>query len=308
MSNQQFENAFQWLTKAKELDSQNDRTCIAYYKEACKLFRNIIHHESDASKKKLIEQQVFTYEGRISELDGVLDCFEDVFDQPPASTATPIIVVPVKDNAAELRKLEKDADDSFATALAQDEKMEAEITSQNTDNVAKMKKTCIELYLSTADKYMKVLKLNSNSNIQITNRLNNILDRANDLKKNKIASYSSIDTINDALLDLPDIPTLSVATSTVAPVPNVPISGMPGHGGHAANIPNTGRATGASALSDKELLILKQSSMINGLMFLPWLDKEEEREVFRTFNDKPFVDPDGLLKLSDTQIKAGQFL
>jgi hypothetical protein len=50
--------------------------------------------------------------------------------------------------------------------------------------------------------------------------------------------------------------------------------------------------------------VLRNSSRINGRIFLPWLDGDETRERFR-FDGRQFTDPDGMLELSAEQRSLG---
>eukprot|EP01080_Neovahlkampfia_damariscottae_P001813 gene1813-955_t len=54
-----------------------------------------------------------------------------------------------------------------------------------------------------------------------------------------------------------------------------------------------------NCLSDKEIEVLRESSIINDKLFLPWIDAFDKNEEL---NDKKgFIDPDGVLKLSEQQ-------
>ena len=57
-------------------------------------------------------------------------------------------------------------------------------------------------------------------------------------------------------------------------------------------------------LSEREIQVLKSSSVVNGKIYMPWLPGEEERERFRF--DNVYCDPDGLLTLSPSHIAAGE--
>ena len=58
-----------------------------------------------------------------------------------------------------------------------------------------------------------------------------------------------------------------------------------------------------TCLSDLEINVLKSSSLINGHLYMPWLDGEEKQERFRF--DHVYSDPAGLLPLSVKQSEAG---
>ena len=56
-------------------------------------------------------------------------------------------------------------------------------------------------------------------------------------------------------------------------------------------------------LGEDEVHVLRDSSVINGRVYQPWLEGEQYSECFRF--DRPFCDPDGLLPLSKSQKEAG---
>ena len=57
----------------------------------------------------------------------------------------------------------------------------------------------------------------------------------------------------------------------------------------------------AASLSSEEIAVLKRSSLITSGLFLPW-SEEEARAIDTSPAAKPFVDPDGVMKLSPKQI------
>jgi calpain-7 len=58
----------------------------------------------------------------------------------------------------------------------------------------------------------------------------------------------------------------------------------------------------SDSFSPEEISVLRQSSIINGKFFQPWINGEEARETFQFAS--PFCDPDGLLPLSHSQREA----
>lgn len=57
----------------------------------------------------------------------------------------------------------------------------------------------------------------------------------------------------------------------------------------------------AASLSSEEIALLKRSSLITSGLFLPW-SEDEARSIDTSTAAKPFVDPDGVMKLSPKQI------
>lgn len=65
---------------------------------------------------------------------------------------------------------------------------------------------------------------------------------------------------------------------------------------------SVGMAKGRQKLTEQELAVIRTSSFLNGKIFFPFLDNEEDFETFAY--DSPFCDPDGLLQLSQAQIDS----
>ncbi|TMW58240.1 hypothetical protein Poli38472_011828 [Pythium oligandrum] len=64
-----------------------------------------------------------------------------------------------------------------------------------------------------------------------------------------------------------------------------------------------GESEDMSTYSPAELDVLRRSSLINGHLFVPWLDDVDSHEDFRSAH--LFVDPDGLVPLSAKQVRKG---
>jgi len=127
------------------------------------------------------------------------------------------------------------------------------------------------------------------------------------------------------LTDLPSVPGMSnkfAGSATVAPViasvgssanasaPTAPSAASTkkftgaNKKAAAAQMSSVGNlALGGGELSDAEKAVLRSSSVIGGRVFQPWLQDEEKRETFRF--DHPYCDPDGVLPLSASQVRAG---
>lgn len=94
--------------------------------------------------------------------------------------------------------------------------------------------------------------------------------------------------------DLADLP---LPPTTLPPMPAAPAP-APAASRPPPPLPS---APGAPTLTPAEIEVLKRSSVINGRVFLPWLDGEEMLEDFTTADGAPFVDPDGLFRLAPQQ-------
>lgn len=148
----------------------------------------------------------------------------------------------------------------------------------------------VKFYLEAAEAYMSYLKMNEEPKIK--SRVALIINRVEDIKS--LSKHTALETLNDLPTIDPTIPlkkkTATSSTSKDAgPTPSPP-----------PPIPSTTILEQSSeSLSPEEINVLRQSSIINGKCFQPWISGEETRERFEY--DRPFCDPDGLLPLSHSQ-------
>jgi hypothetical protein len=317
-----YERAFSLLSQAQKLDQPNilDKTvCLNCYKESCVLFRSIVAHESDPAKRQLILQNIEIYESRIVELEfGSLDdCFaeSDNCSNPQPLQQNVDILTKEKGNSSEKSsnllltqklQLESDCERLLLDAVSLDEKINCAEQSERLNTIQQ----CIVAYVKAADCHMSVINFKG---IPITelqrntfsSRLEGILDRLSDLKSGKVATFSSLEHIQKLSDELPATPTLAVLavnSGTVNSDASIPLS--PVSSSHSSQMPisQTIQQPKAGILTDRELFVLKQSSVVNGRIYQPWIPGEEDREVFRF--SSPFCDADGLLPLSAIQQKA----
>ncbi|CAN0508241.1 unnamed protein product, partial [Ectocarpus sp. 8 AP-2014] len=54
-------------------------------------------------------------------------------------------------------------------------------------------------------------------------------------------------------------------------------------------------------LSSEEVMVLRDSSTINGKLFLPWIELDLQARAAKVPHEDPWTDPDGLLSLSEPQ-------
>lgn len=146
------------------------------------------------------------------------------------------------------------------------------------------------LYLEAAEKYMNCLKIKDDNAMKI--RVKGILDRVEELRN-----------VEKCADNLPSIDPSRPLTSGGARKPSENASqSAPGPPPHCIPPHVESLSSGSSnGLTPEEISVLRGSSVISGRCFMPWLDGEEKREVY-TFN-KPFVDPDGPLQFSESQLK-----
>ena len=148
----------------------------------------------------------------------------------------------------------------------------------------------VSLYLEAAELYLSYIRTIDDDSLK--SRVSGILDRVSQLKQLEAPNGRSL---HETMVDLP-----SVHPQNPLQHASVPAMPSPPSGFSACPRAETRRMTKES-LTAQEMAVLRASSVVNGRCFMPWLDGEESREVY-TF-DKPFVDPDGPLPFSASQLK-----
>lgn len=261
---QQVFNLLEISKQTKEL--KNYSQTIQLYLNSCQLFQQIISLESNNNKKQLIKEQINYYTEEINKLR-ILNQINE-------------------------------ADKVFSNAISLDEqkKDQQEIERQ---------------YLLAAEMYMNILKLNEDSKIK--SRVALIINRVEEIK--------GLKQEHETLLEDLDLPTIdpnqplkqttnkmkssssssssssSISSPTSASSPSSPPILSP-----SSSL--TSSTLSSSSLTQEEILVLRQSSIINGKCFQPWLDGEETREKFNYGNNIQFNDPDGILPLSESQKRS----
>lgn len=139
--------------------------------------------------------------------------------------------------------------------------------------------------------------LKQNEEPKVKSRVALIIGRVEDIKA--MSKHTDHDTLKDLPTIDPNFPLKKKTTQVsnaaakddgASPSPPLPLS------------PTALDQTSAS-LTSEEINVLRQSSIINGKCFQPWIHGEETREQFHY--DRPFCDPDGLLPLSHSQKENG---
>ena len=174
------------------------------------------------------------------------------------------------------------AKDYFAKALKLDESIKSNKTSTNI-NIDEINQ-CILQYLNAAEEFKKLPAQKV--------LVDKIIIRIQELQL--ILSNNTTFTSTELLTSLPEIP-ISKALPTKAKVISTPsnanwVTATSKRSSMGSVDPTT--HTG-HALSEKEISILKSSSIMNGKVYMPWLPGEEENERFRF--DHIYRDPDGPL-------------
>lgn len=176
------------------------------------------------------------------------------------------------------------------------------ITQTNEIDQKKLIKNCVDEYVKAADLYISIKAMSS--------RVCLILDRIEFLKTLLISSYTEVEVIENLLPEVPLYKTATSSTSENTTLSNPPEAKVIDKNWIGANnklknqrplksiLPNDHFSMG---LSETEIDVLRASSVVNNLIYQPWLPGEEEREKFRF--DHLYCDPDGLLPLSPKQIE-----
>jgi calpain-7 len=139
------------------------------------------------------------------------------------------------------------------------------------------------LYLQAAEKYMSSLKIKEDSRLK--SRVALIIGRVEEIKG--LCKHTDLETLGSLPSIEPNLPLInkSVQASNISPLSS-PLEQLPP----------------SDSFTPEEISVLRQSSVINGRFFQPWINGEETRENFQSTT--PFCDPDGLLPLSHAQKEA----
>lgn len=316
MSNQNirglYELALNHLETGKSEESVNLENAVKEYASGVRTFETIASIESDSNKISLIRSNIDEFKSKIIQLNQLIESRR-------AGTAASTNTISNVD-ANKTRQL-------FTTALSLDEALKQTATPYNPVVVQQ----CIDAYLPLAE---ALLKDQSQRSLAAQ-----IIDRIEALKKLlPETSFTSLEMLNS----LPTAPSKIIPsgkkTSEAASNNNSNIA-QESNKSVATNInsailPSTAPSLIASAtpteqmgkqwvvasktvgkridrdddttapgLTEREIYVLRQSSSVNGKIYMPWLPNEEEQERFRF--DKPFCDPDGQIQMSPSQIAAG---
>lgn len=164
--------------------------------------------------------------------------------------------------------------------------------------------------MCAADDYIKALRVEEGQGGWLRARVTMILDRVADLKGKTAAAAAA-----EGPAPAPPAPTRQPGSvpllAPVAPPVAPAAKYAPAPPRAAAVLPSASAAArvdaaaaALSSLTPSEISVLRNSSRINGRLFLPWLEGDETRERFR-FDGRQFTDPDGVLPLSAEQRSLG---
>lgn len=148
-----------------------------------------------------------------------------------------------------------------------------------------------DLYLQAAEIYMDYLR-NNEQDSSCKTRVGGILDRVSQLK-------ASVSSTTDTAQMLPAVDPFRPLS-----IPSGKSTAAAKHSSMQLPAPDTlspGGSVGGEGFCAEEIAVLRASSVVGGRCFMPWIDGEEASESFSY--RKPFVDPDGILTFSESQIK-----
>jgi hypothetical protein len=304
-----YEIAFKSLENGKAVEKVNISLAISEYNKACTNFRLILSKETDTRKRSLINNNILIYESKISQLSGSYDDFNELDEMMNECVVSPpkppSIISPSISNKSNNISM-KDADNFFSLALDIDEQLN--IDYENMIDKTQYKPSiqlihqCIDNYKNAADIYITNPKFSKRYD-GINGRLVLIREKFQYILSTttNVTSPTSNISSDFSSMSLPDLPKfISIPNDkSITPL----LSAKPKQLDFKASSKNNNNISLSGSLSDKEISILKASSFINGFIFQPWLEGEEDHETFRF--DHHYCDPDGLFEMSNSQDKAG---
>lgn len=217
-----------------------------------------------------------------------------------------------------VRKIERSASFALATAMAQ----HAAAREQESVGDAPIARV-VDAYLAAGDWYMKALAAlggadNADAGAAVKEQIEYLIQHVSELKQQQqerttpatapviatVVSQSHAFATSDAFLqsrvsfsslEWPEPPAVAISDDLELPDTPTPASAAPG-----------------PRYTAQELDVLRRSSLINGHLFLPWVDDLDAHERFDDNNDNDnhtslplFVDPDGDVPLSAKQRRKG---
>ncbi|DBA04343.1 TPA: hypothetical protein N0F65_002105 [Lagenidium giganteum] len=157
---------------------------------------------------------------------------------------------------------------------------------------------CIDQYLAVGDWYMKAYAAFPAEDVPtrkvIEDQVEYVIAHVSKLKQQQATTAHGASVENGSDMTLP-APPVSVPVASAGAAATAPPSAS------TARKSMLCKQESSAAYSPEELDVLRRSSLINGHLFVPWLDDLDTQERFQL--PALFVDPDGLLPLSRKQKK-----
>uniref|UniRef100_K3X588 Calpain catalytic domain-containing protein n=1 Tax=Globisporangium ultimum (strain ATCC 200006 / CBS 805.95 / DAOM BR144) TaxID=431595 RepID=K3X588_GLOUD len=221
-----------------------------------------------------------------------------------------------------------EATSAYALARAMEENEQAKRKEEAND--AAQADDVVEAYLVAGDWYMKAYAAfvaeDSTSKAAVKEQIEYIIEHVSKLKASQsnaaqtpcypVASPPpSAELLNPRVsfssLEWPEPPAnvddeLLSATKNLSIMPAYAASASPAGSNFVMVTPATAHGSeskAGTAYTPQELDVLRRSSLINGHLFVPWLDDLDTQEQFET--PTLFVDPDGEVPLSAKQLRKG---
>jgi MIT (microtubule interacting and transport) domain len=285
---------FAHLQVAIDLDDRKDlESALQPYAAAVNCFQQALQYEFDLSRRGVLKSKIDEYSTRMFEIESELALLEE-FDDDTASNSTPSWVPAAAGAATAAAAAAAQASAAKARSL-----LERALVLEESKSASQA--ACIEAYIAAAVAYRDTAAVVNEpcKRAALEKQANEILDHVDELK---------------AAIDLSAL----VANMPVAPPPTTPVLSKTATAPAVAQAPNSAPAavnrkrsaqgvktTGTNNtvklgnLTAAEIDVLKKSSIVNGKIYMPWLEGEEDIEGFEF--EVPWTDPDGLLALSAKQ-------
>ncbi|TYZ63523.1 hypothetical protein PybrP1_010163 [[Pythium] brassicae (nom. inval.)] len=241
----------------------------------------------------------------------------------------------VLDAVAGLRERVRKIERSAAYALAKAMALHAAAREQESAGEAPARDV-IDAYLAAGDWYMKALAAlggaDGDAGAAVKEQVEYVIEHVSELKQQQLNRNSNSNSAEESATPAPPPPAVvaqshALATSDAFLQSRVSFSSLEwpeppppdldaalldameeelggAEAAEAADAPAPAKPRGA-AYSPQELDVLRRSSLINGHLFLPWVDDLDAREPFDGLSPALFEDPDGDVPLSAKQRRKG---
>jgi MIT (microtubule interacting and transport) domain len=302
---------FAHLQVAIDLDERKDlESALQPYAAAVNCFQQALQYEFDLSRREVLKSKIDEYSTRMFEIESELALLDEFDDDTAVNDGTSLppwvpsaspesLASAAAAAAAAAAEAEKAAAAAQASAVQARSLLERALVLEESKSATQA--ACIQAYIAAAVAYRDTAAIVNEpcKRAALEKQAGEILDHVDELK-------AAID-LNALVANMPIAPppTTPVLHKTATP-PTVtkPPNSAPAavnrkrnaQGIKTAGINNTVKA---GDLTAAEIEVLKKSSIVNGKLYMPWLEGEEHTEGFDF--EVPWTDPDGLLSLAPKQ-------
>jgi MIT (microtubule interacting and transport) domain len=304
---------FAHLQVAIDLDERKDlESALQPYAAAVNCFQQALQYEFDLSRREVLKSKIDEYSTRMFEIESELALLEEFDDDaaindcttpppwvPSASPESIASAAAAAAAAAEAEATAKAAAAAQASAAEARSLLERALVLEESKSATQA--ACIEAYIAAAVAYRDTAAIVNEpcKRAALEKQAGEILDHVDELK---------------AAIDLSSL----IADMPIAPPPTTPVLHKTATPPTVTKAPNSAPAAvdrkrstqgvkraginttvNAGDLTAAEIEVLKKSSIVNGKLYMPWLEGEEHTEGFEF--EVPWTDPDGLLSLAPKQ-------